>query len=395
MQAVILAAGKSTRTYPLTLTRPKALLNVANKPLLQQNLENLRGLIDEAIIVVGYRKEMIRDYFGSEFMGIKMRYVEQKEQLGTGHAVMPAESRVKGRFIIMNGDDVFRRDSIKEMMRQGYSVLGERVEDPSGFGVWVTDKGKVTGFAEKPRKHVSDIANCGMYLVDVGIFDSIRKLKKTERGEYELNEAVNAFAGDNDVRCVISGGGWLSVGYPWHVLDVNGSLLDGMKPEMLGRAETGATLKGKVSVGKGTVIKSGAYIEGPVAIGEDCSIGPNCYIRPGTSIGKGCRVGNAVEIKNSVLMDGSKAGHLSYVGDSVIGCNVNIAAGTLIANLRHDRGNVKTMVKGRLVDTGRKKLGTIMGDGSKTGAGTMIYPGRKIWPGKQTLPGEVVKKDVR
>ena len=99
-------------------------------------------------------------------------------------------------------------------------------------------------------------------------------------------------------------------------------------------------------------------------------------------------------MKNSVLLPRTTIGHLSYCGDSVIGENVNFGAGTIIANLRHDSGNVKSMVRGVLVDSGRRKLGAIIGDNAKLGIHTSIYPGRKVWPGKTTLPGEIVKEDV-
>ena len=93
-------------------------------------------------------------------------------------------------------------------------------------------------------------------------------------------------------------------------------------------------------------------------------------------------------------MDGSKIPHLSYIGDSVIGENVNLGAGTITANLRHDNGNIKSMIKEKLIDTKRRKFGAVIGDNVHTGINTSIYPGRKIWPGKTTLPGEVIKKDV-
>jgi UDP-N-acetylglucosamine diphosphorylase/glucosamine-1-phosphate N-acetyltransferase len=395
MQAVILAAGKSTRTYPLTLTRPKVMLPVANKPILQHNLETLRGFIDEAIIVVGYRRGMIEDYFGEEFQGIKMTYAEQKEQLGTGHAVLAAEGLVKGRFIAMVGDDIFRRENVRDVLRHRYSVLFQRVKDPSRLGVWVLENGLVRGFAEKPREFVSDLANCSLYALDEGIFQEIRELKKSERGEYELNEAVNSVTNREDVHGVDSGGRWLSIGYPWNLLEANEALLGEMKASKVrGEIEPNATIRGNVSIGRGTLVKNGVYIEGPAVIGEKCVIGPNCYIRPSTSIGNGCRIGNAVEIKNCIIMDNTKIGHLSYFGDSVLGYDVNIGGGNMAANLRHDRGSVKTYVRGGLVDTGREKFGTVIGDGARTGVNTSIYPGRKIWPGKHTAPGDVLKKDV-
>ncbi|HSD59015.1 MAG TPA: glucose-1-phosphate thymidylyltransferase, partial [Methanotrichaceae archaeon] len=151
------------------------------------------------------------------------------------------------------------------------------------------------------------------------------------------------------------------------------------------------TLKGAVSVGKETVIMTGAYIEGPVIIGENCKIGPNCYIRPYTCLGNDVRVGNAVEVKNSAIMDGTKIGHLSYVGDSVIGENCNFGAGTICSNLRHDKANIKSYIKGQKVDSGRRKLGAIIGDDVKTGIHTTIYPGAVIESGYRGLPAAVLK----
>jgi len=393
MQAVILAAGKSTRTYPITLTRPKCLVKIAGKPIIQHNLEALKGQVDEAIIVVGYGKEMVKDFLGREFLGIKITYAEQKEQLGTAHALLSAEKSVRGRFLVIMGDDIYHRKNMESILREKNALLVEKVKDPSRFGVWLAKNGFVSGFAEKPEKFVSDLANCGLYVLEPGIFDEIRKLKKSERGEYELNEAVNNYAKSRQVKCVDAEKGWLSVGYPWDILNANERLLEGLKPEIKGTVESHAVLKGPVSIGKGTLVRSGSYIEGPVIIGENCVIGPNCFIRGRTSIGNNCKIGNAVEVKNCVIGDDVSIGHLSYFGDSVLGCGINIGAGTISANLRHDDQSIKMLVKEEMVDTQRRKMGVIIGDNAQTGINTSIYPGRKIWPGKSTLPAEVVSKD--
>ncbi len=395
MKAVILAAGKSTRTYPLTLTVPKVLIRVAGKSLLEHNLEALKGLVDEAVLVVGYRREMVEKALGHEFQGIRLAYAEQEEQLGTGHAILAAEPYTgKDEFIVMMGDDIYSRENVEMLLKGTPSLLAQGVEDPSSFGVWTEKKGLVSGFQEKPGKAKSSLANCGLYVLGSEVFPHIRKLGKTHRGEYELNEAVNGLAMERPVRIVRATKGWVPVGYPWNLLEANRFLLGGMEPSMKGDVEEGATLKGMVSVGEGTSVLAGSYIEGPVMIGRDCLIGPNCYIRPYTSIGDGCRVGNASEVKNSVIGDGSKVPHLNYVGDSVIGRDVSLAAGSITANLRHDRGVVKSMVKGGLVRTGRSKFGAVIGDGVRLGVRTIIYPGRKIWPGKTTLPGQVVDRDI-
>ncbi|MGJ8632811.1 MAG: hypothetical protein ACSHX7_02745 [Luteolibacter sp.] len=184
--------------------------------------------------------------------------------------------------------------------------------------------------------------------------------------------------------------------FSWDLLAVNEWVVSRMEvDEISGEVHGSAVIEGKVKLGKGSRILPGVFIEGNVVIGENCKIGPNCYIRGNTSIGDGCHIGQAVEIKNCIVLDGTNVGHLSYVGDSILGEKVNFGAGTIVSNLRHDGANHRSVVAGELVDTGRRKFGVIVGDGVHTGIGTMIYPGRKIWPKMSTLPGEVVSEDLR
>ncbi|MBI4020420.1 MAG: NTP transferase domain-containing protein [Candidatus Aenigmarchaeota archaeon] len=392
MQAVILAAGNSTRTYPLTVTRPKSLLKIANKTILEHNLSQLKGLADEVVIVVGYRKEMIMEKFGDNFEGIRISYVEQKEQLGTFHAPLQAKGLIKGRFILMMGDDIYDRADIESCLKHDLCVLAKKVPDPSRFGVCVLKGGNILEIVEKPEMFISDLANTGLYVFDKRIFDA--HVEKTKRGEYEINDAIRELARKAEIRCEVAKGRWLSICYPWDILSANEILLNNIANDIRGIVEPNATIKGNVVIGENTTVKNGSYIEGPVTIGSNCTIGPNCYIRPCTSIGDNCRIGNGVEIKNCVIMDNVHVGHLSYFGDSVIGNGVNIGAGSISANLRHDNQPIKVLVKGQKVETGRKKLGTIIGDNVHLGIKTAIYPGRKIWAHKSTVPAEVVKSDI-
>jgi bifunctional UDP-N-acetylglucosamine pyrophosphorylase/glucosamine-1-phosphate N-acetyltransferase len=167
-----------------------------------------------------------------------------------------------------------------------------------------------------------------------------------------------------------------------------------MEHKVLGTVEQGAYLIGPVTVAESARIRSGAYIEGPVFIDEEADVGPNCYIRSGTSIGKKTRVGNGCEIKNSILMDGTHAGHLSYVGDSILGEKCNLGAGTIMANLRFDDGQIKMMVKDKIVDTGRRKLGAILGDGVKTGIKSLFMPGVKVGANSWVGANFMVERDI-
>jgi len=183
--------------------------------------------------------------------------------------------------------------------------------------------------------------------------------------------------------------------YAWDLLRANAEAMTARKTYV---QESGAHaslyVDGRLQVGKGTKILPGVVIEGDVIIGDNCKVGPNCYIRGSTAIGDKCHVGQAVEIKNSILLSGTNVGHLSYLGDTILGEKVNFGAGTITSNLRHDGGTHRSPVAGRMVDTGRRKLGAIVGDGVHTGIHTSLYPGRKLWPKTATLPGAIVDKDI-
>jgi bifunctional UDP-N-acetylglucosamine pyrophosphorylase/glucosamine-1-phosphate N-acetyltransferase len=167
-----------------------------------------------------------------------------------------------------------------------------------------------------------------------------------------------------------------------------------MEHKVLGNVEEGAHLIGPVTVAKTARVRSGAYIEGPCLIDEDADVGPNCFIRPCTSIGKNARVGNACEIKNSIIMDWTHVGHLSYVGDSILCEHCNIGAGTITANLRFDDRTVKMMVKDKLVDSGRRKLGAVLGDNVKTGINSVLMPGVKVGVNSWVGPNFMLEKDL-
>lgn len=396
-QAVLMAAGKSTRTYPLTITRPKPMLPVANKPILAHNLDQLVGLVKEVIIIVGYHQDQIRTFFKNEYRGLKIIYVEQTEALGTGHATLMAEPFLKGdRFLLMNGDDLYSRADIEKCLVHKNAVLAKEVDEINKFGIFCIENGRVTGVIEKPQQLdlPSRLANIGLYVFEMKIFDYIRKIQPKEGKEIELTEAITIFAKDEEIRYEVVSEYWLPVAYPWELLNANEVLMQNLEGDIEGIVENNVTIKGKVVIGKNTVVRSGAYLEGPIIIGENCVIGPNCFIRGATAIGDNSHIGHGVEVKNSIIMANTWIHHLSYIGDSVIGEHVNIGAMTVTANWRHDNKPIRSYVKGQLIDTKRAKLGAIIGDGVHTGIHTSIYPGRKIWPYKTTLPSEIVRVDI-
>jgi UDP-N-acetylglucosamine diphosphorylase / glucose-1-phosphate thymidylyltransferase / UDP-N-acetylgalactosamine diphosphorylase / glucosamine-1-phosphate N-acetyltransferase / galactosamine-1-phosphate N-acetyltransferase len=407
MKAVLLAAGAGERLMPITASRPKHLIKVGGKPILQFCLEAVkRAGIFDAIIVTHYMGESIRSYFGDgKKLGLKLTYVEQNAILGTGNATEVAEPYVDDDFVLVYGDLLFGQDVVKDVLGQfkkgkTAAVMGVvSVDKPENYGIIEQDKdGKVKRLVEKPtaEKAPSNLANAGIYIFSNDVFDNIRKTKASVRGEWELTDAITMLAeeGKTVLPAQLSKADWFDVGRPWDLLDANVWALKRMEHKVLGAVEIGAHLIGPVSVAESARIRSGAYIEGPVFVDEEADVGPNCYIRPGTSLGRNVRVGNAVEIKNSLIMDGAHIGHLSYVGDSIIGEKCNFGAGTITANLRFDDGRIKMVIKDKVVDTGRRKLGVVFGDNVKTGIKSLFMPGVKV--GSNTWVGAnfIVERDL-
>jgi bifunctional UDP-N-acetylglucosamine pyrophosphorylase/glucosamine-1-phosphate N-acetyltransferase len=392
MQVVILAAGESTRTYPLTKTKPKPLLRVANQTIIERNLTQLQGLTKEVIIVIGYRQRMIRDYLGRSFGKLKLSFIEQKKRNGSGGALLCAQNKLKDKFLVLNGDDLYSQCDLKKLIKFRYALLAKEIDDPGRFGVLKVKGRKLLDFEEKPAKPKSNLVNTGAYIFDTKIFS--HELQKSKRGELEIIDYIRFFIsqGENFYWQKVSDF-WFPITYPWSLFEPNHYFLNQLKTEIKGKVEKGAVIKGQVQIGKKTVIKSSAYLEGPILIGENCSIGPNCYLRPHATIGDNCHIGQAVELKNTIIGSNTNIAHLSYIGDSIIGKNVNFGAGTITANLRHDGKTIRSMIKGELVDSGLRKLGVICGDGVKAGINTSFYPGVKLDPGVATLPQEVVMRD--
>ena len=389
MKAVILAAGEGSRMRPLTSDRPKVMLPIAGKPILEHLLiEAKQAGIAEFVFVVGYGDEPVRDYFGSGgTWGVKISYANQRKQLGTADALKTVESLVDGNFLVMNGDVIVDRKDIKKLAgKTGNTLSVIEVRDTGGLGIVELGKGKVLRIYEKTEKPPSRMANAGMYLFTPEIFEAISLTPKSPRGEYEITDSLGLMIDRGQRIAYQKIGRWLDLSYPWDLLPASERLLGAIKAQNLGEVEENVMIKGTVAIGKGTVIRSGAYIVGPVIIGQDGDIGPNCYIRPYTTIGDGCHIGNAVEVKNSIIMRGTKLPHHNYVGDSIIGEECNFGAGTKVANLRLDKQEIRVAD----IDTGRRKLGAIIGDRVETGINASINVGSIIGSGTFIGPGALV-----
>jgi UDP-N-acetylglucosamine diphosphorylase/glucosamine-1-phosphate N-acetyltransferase len=385
-KAVILAAGEGNRMRPLTFTRPKVMLSIANRPILEHLLLEMQlASIHDFILVVGYHDEQVRDYFGNgSAWGLNIQYFNQTIQLGTADALRTVQSFLNENFILANGDVIIDHLDIQRLIAlSGNAMTVVELPDVTGLGVVRGKDGRVEHIFEKSVAPPSHLANAGLYLFTPEIFTAIEKTPKSSRGEYEITDSIQILidGGVNVGYQIIES--WLDFSYPWDLLTANEKILAELKSQSAAIIEPNVVLKNSVSIGSGTVVRSGSYIVGPVIIGRNCDIGPNCYIRPSTAIADDCHIGASVEVKNSTILSGTKIPHFNYVGDSIIGANCNLGAGTKIANLKLDKSNI--IVNG--IDTQRRKLGAIIGDNVQTGinssinAGTLIGNNTFIGPG--------------
>ena len=363
-QAVILAAGEGQRLRPFTVTKPKTMLSIADKPILQYVVESLaQNGIRNIVIVVGYRREQVFDYMGDgEQFGVDIVYITQKRQLGTAHALAQAKDVVEDEFLVLPGDNLIEADTIARFVAtKPDSVLVKRVDNPVRYGVVTIEEGVVKDIMEKPKEAKSNIVNTGIYAFTTEIFNFVE-------AELNIPDVLNKMLAQGyPINAQETDGTWLDVVYPWDILSLNDAVLRQTRASLGGTIEAGVALKGLVSVGEDTVVRSNSYIIGPVIIGDNCDIGPNTCILPATSIGDNVVISPFTEIKNSVISSDISIGPGCIIQDSVIdkGC---VIEGHFSAY--SSQAEIKINGEHHLVN-----VGAMLGEGCSLGNSVVAQPG--------------------
>jgi len=318
-QAVILAAGEGQRLRPFTVTKPKVMLSIAGKPVLQYVVESLaQNGIRDIVLIVGYRKEQVFNYIGSgERFGVDITYITQERQLGTAHALAQAKAATKSEFLVLPGDNLIEANAIAQFIAvKPEAMLVKRVDNPARYGVVTVENGMVKDIVEKPEEAKGNLVNTGIYAFTTEIFNFIE-------AQLDIPDALNnMLAQGYSITAQEIDGTWLDVVYPWDILSLNDAVLRQIRPNLGGTIETGVSLKGLVSTGKDTVIRSNSYIVGPVVIGDNCDVGPNVCILPATNIGDNVVISSFNNVKNSVIGNDVNIGPGCTIQDSIIdsGC---------------------------------------------------------------------------
>lgn len=386
MKAVILAAGEGTRLRPFTVSEPKVMIPVANKPIMEYVIDSLvdSGITD-IIMVVGYKKEKILTHFGTgEDFGADIEYVTQNKQLGTAHALAHAESKIDDDFLVLPGDNVVSKETIACLLEEPskYSVLITESDTPSKYGVVSLSNGLVKDIEEKPEKSLSHLISTGIYSFSPDIFDHIEHLMSNQI--YDLTSAVQEV---KELKGIITDAMWIDAVYPWDLLSVNSTALSRIVKSLNGTIEEGVTIKGPVHIGEGSIIKSGSCIEGPAVIGEGCEIGPDACILPSTSIGNDCKISPFSVIQNSLLMQTIQVGSHAFIGDSVIGSGVR--AGTDLKVHVHG-ADIKLRSKYHTVDN----IGCMIAEDTEIGAGVVMEAGVVVEDECKIDSGNTIRKNI-
>jgi glucose-1-phosphate thymidylyltransferase len=328
-----LSGGKGTRLYPLTYTRAKQLIPVANKPVLFRVIEAIRDAdIDEIGIVIGDTGPEIRESAGSgERFGVKITYIPQEAPLGLAHAVKISRDFLQDdRFVMFLADNVIQ-GGISPLITDfahhhdwNSQIVLTRVDQPEQYGVaQLTADGRIERLVEKPKEPLSDLALVGIYMFDHHIFEATDAIKPSWRGELEITDAIQWLV-ENDYQVFphIHTGWWIDTGRPDDMLTANSLVLEELTPEVRGFVDSGSSVDSRVTVESGAEV-IGSIIRGPTIIGENTRI-VNSYVGPFTSIYHHVIIENC-EIEHSIVLENSRLCDIdARIQGSLIGRNVEL-----------------------------------------------------------------------
>ncbi|WP_313688396.1 bifunctional sugar-1-phosphate nucleotidylyltransferase/acetyltransferase [Halobellus marinus] len=368
--AVILAAGAGRRLHPLTRRRPKPMIPVANRPILEYIVESVADAgIEEIVFVVGYERNRVQTYFGDgDDWGVSIRYVVQENQLGTAHAVAQAEPHIDSSFVVLNGDRIIDSSVVAAVGNAVESGPGEhamavtRVDNPQSYAVVTTDNERIQTIVEKPQRDIeSELINAGVYGFTPAVFDAIRETNPSSNGEYELPDTLTRLIATDGVQAVPYGGPWHDVSFPWDLLPITDLVLDRIDNQDTGTVAAGAQIDER------SVLADTAFVGGNAVIGANTTVGENVHIESNATV------------KNSVVFSDVSIEAGAVLKDSIVGEGATIGANTTV------RGGRSTIaVRGELYE--KVRLGAVVGDNTQIGGGAVLSRGTII--GNEATVGE-------
>ncbi len=403
MQAVLLAAGECSRFKPLSDGMHKCMVSIFGKTIIERTVMNLKTVGITDIIVVQSSGSNIKTVLGDgSSLGVNIKYVIQKEAKGMGDAVLQAEKYIDSAFFVLNANSFEVLEVLNLMQRKfkktgaGNVLLGKKTNIPWNYGIVALHpdmSDKVVDIVEKPvkGKEPSDIRLVGIYFLPHDFFDYYRRVKVHQ---YAFEDALKLYMGENESLIVITEKSTPTMKYPWDLFTVSEIMFSNMKSYISksAKVDKSAKIEGLVHIGKNTKIFENAVIKGPCYIGEDCVIGNNSFVRNSVIEAKSI-IGANCEVARTIIQKGTHV-HSGFFGDTIIGENCRIGAGMITGNVRIDRDEIKSKVKGAEVSTGMNSFGVIIGHDTRIGIHVSTMPGVIIGSGCIVGPNTVVMDNI-
>lgn len=404
MQAVILAAGESSRFWPLNNKNHKSQIKFLGESLVYWTLKTLvRAGIQEIVLVCGPDSNIKEEVSACPEIDAKISYIVQDQALGTGDAVFRAKDFIHEPFFILHPYKFYAGEIMKAMIKKETDSNSQAVfaaspiDDPQDYGVLKFEGDKLTGICENPLpgQAPSNLRTLGLYFLHPEFFQYYSKLT-SHHGE-DLIDALNLFLKEKKSDLVLLEKDLPTLKYPWDLLKIMQLMFESenFKEYVAPSAVIGKNIviNGKVYIGENAKIGENTVINGHVFIGENCEIGANNVLRGPVNLEKDVKTGAFCEIKNTVIQEGTHL-HSGYFGDSIIGRNCRFGASFVSANRKLDRENIKSTVKGQKKDTGLTSFGIVVGDNTRFGIRCSTMPGVLIGSNCIVGPGSVVFDNI-
>lgn len=378
--AVILAAGEGTRLRPLTSNRPKPMLPVATRPVLEYVLDAVVSAdIEEIHLVVGYGGDRVQSYFGSSYRDVPVEYHKQQSQLGSGHALLTVRDAIDAPFLVLNGDQIVDSTMVEEVRNahEGSATMAVVEADRAPqYGVVRLSGGEVVEFIEQPGTGFYRLLNAGVYAFGPNIFDVLQELEFCE-GELLLSDVISEYVtSDRRVAAVRSDRFWRDATYPWDLLTLS--------REMLSRGEVSVPkIRSRVFVAHSAQIHENATLVGPVVVDDEAVVEAGAVVGPNVAISAGAAVGPGTVVRNSIIGEGTRLGANAGATDLVTGEAVRIEQGATVmggpADVRlgpsvHENVDLGAVFADRaqLGGGGITKGGTLVGPDARIGIGAIV-----------------------
>lgn len=390
---IVLAAGDSSRFWPLSTHHHKAMVRLLGRPLIEYTLRSLKDAGAGEVVIVqspkprlgDFEYATVEDYFGSgKELGLKIRYVSQAEPNGQGEAILLASEGIRGDFLVVQPENINAGEIVGELMRARKNgdtgvLAAHEKEETWLFGVFALKGELMQGIVEKPPPGAAPSNLCNMWVAWLGQ-EYLKLLTEEPDHPYASVRALEKLADASSVRVRKTSHDYFPLKYPWNLFAMRDFLFTGQTKE--------------ITIEKGAAVAPTAVVQGPAYIGKGAVVDEFTMLRPGCVIEAGAVVRPYSDLFNCLIGERTNI-RRSYLNNSILGADIQVDANLTATNQRLDHGEITVDVKGHTISTSLTKLGTIIGQGTRVGVNVNLLPGVMVGANCHIGPNTVVSANVK